>query len=389
MPLLLITMPLAVLPMAPGVELNLGNSLIPVTGMVLLLRDLLEGADWQSLHYLPLVVVAVTLAVCLVSIRWAVDQFNSESVLFREGEQFELGLWFRRLMRDRQPTPSIAAALLCGVLILVIRFYMSSAARPPGDFGGFAKLTLLTQLAVVAAPALVMTVLLTSRPRETLILRRPPWLATPAALLLAVTLHPAAKALQEVVARLYPVSEEIEQALRPIDEMFRAAPFWPMVLVLALTPAICEELAFRGFILSGFRRLGHKWRAIIYTAVFFGLAHAIWQQILIACLVGVVIGYVAVQSGSLLPGVAFHLVHNTLLLATTRVTPELLHRWPILGVLMRRTPDGGYTYPWPAAVAGGLVAALLLLWFRRLAYHKSDEERLQEAIERGLGSDHQ
>ena len=43
MPLLLVTMPLVVLPMAPGVELNLGNSLIPVTGVVLLLRRLLEG----------------------------------------------------------------------------------------------------------------------------------------------------------------------------------------------------------------------------------------------------------------------------------------------------------------------------------------------------------
>ena len=43
MPLVLVTMPLTILPMSPGVELNLGNSLIPVTGMVLLLRTLLEG----------------------------------------------------------------------------------------------------------------------------------------------------------------------------------------------------------------------------------------------------------------------------------------------------------------------------------------------------------
>ena len=36
-------------------------------------------------------------------------------------------------------------------------------------------------------------------------------------------------------------------------------------------PAVCEELAFRGFILSGFRRLGHKRRAIVYSALLFGL----------------------------------------------------------------------------------------------------------------------
>ena len=48
MPLLLVTMPLVILPMSPGVELNLGNSLIPVTGVVLLLRSVLEGNYWQA-----------------------------------------------------------------------------------------------------------------------------------------------------------------------------------------------------------------------------------------------------------------------------------------------------------------------------------------------------
>ena len=47
-PLLLVTMPLAVLPMAPGVELTLGNSLIPVTGVVLLLRSMIEGNYWPA-----------------------------------------------------------------------------------------------------------------------------------------------------------------------------------------------------------------------------------------------------------------------------------------------------------------------------------------------------
>ena len=104
MPLLLVTMPLVILPMSPGVELNLGNSLIPVTGVVLLLRSVLEGDYWQAVQYPP-VVAAVTLLACLMSIRWAVDQFNSESVLFRESERLDVGLWLRHLLRDRQPTP--------------------------------------------------------------------------------------------------------------------------------------------------------------------------------------------------------------------------------------------------------------------------------------------
>ncbi len=78
MPVLLIIMPLVVLPMSPGVELSLGSSLIPVTGVVLLLRSVLEGNYLQAIQYSPIVVV-VTLVACLLAIRWAVDQFNSEA----------------------------------------------------------------------------------------------------------------------------------------------------------------------------------------------------------------------------------------------------------------------------------------------------------------------
>ena len=116
MPLLMIMLPLATLPMSGGVELNFGNALLPVAGVALLLKSLLEGSYLQALPYLP-IVLAVTFASCWLSVRWAVEQFTSESVLFREGERFQPGLWLRHLLRDRQATPSPAEALVCGVAI--------------------------------------------------------------------------------------------------------------------------------------------------------------------------------------------------------------------------------------------------------------------------------
>ena len=100
MPLVLVTLPLVILPMGPGMELNLGNSLIPLTGLVLLLRSLLEGNYLSALPYVPLV-VGVTLLCCLMAVRWAIEQFNKESVLFRESERLDMGLWLRHLLRDR------------------------------------------------------------------------------------------------------------------------------------------------------------------------------------------------------------------------------------------------------------------------------------------------
>ena len=43
--------------------------------------------------------------------------------MFRESERFGLGLWIRHLVRDREDLPTVGEALLCGVLLLVIRFF--------------------------------------------------------------------------------------------------------------------------------------------------------------------------------------------------------------------------------------------------------------------------
>ncbi len=383
MPLVLVCMPLMVLPMAPGVELNLGNSLIPVTGVVLLLRTLLEGKYFQALPFV-LPVAAVTISCCLLAIRWAIDQFNKESVLFRESERLDLGLWVRHLVRDRGDTPSIAEAISCFVLILLVQFFMNLSLPAPQNFRDMATLLFISQVVVIALPALLMTIMLTRKPAQTLLLHRlPPLLSLPAAVLLAVALHPIVHSLGIVVQRLYPMSDELTAQLEAVSQLFSQAPsVWLLFLLIALLPAICEELAFRGFILSGLRHLGHKWWAIGLTAVFFGVTHGILQQSLMAALTGTIIGFVAVQTGSLLPCIAFHAAHNGLALLAAQLQPtaQTYQRYPQLQMLVEQTADG-YTYSWGAILAGAVVAGYLLSWLHRLPYQQTEEEALQEALE--------
>jgi len=368
------------------VELNLGNSLIPITGVVLLLRSVLEGSYWEALQFSP-AVAAVTLLACWMSIRWAIDQFNSESVLFRESERLDLGLWLRHLLSNRKPTPTVAAAVGCGTLILMIKFFLSSAMTTPSGFGGFVHTVLVTQLAVIAVPALLMTFLLTRSPRQTLLLKLPSWWAIPAAALLAVVLHPAANRLQMVVERLYPINESVRAALEEMQHVIGQANFWSLVLILGVVPALCEELAFRGFILSGFRHLGHRWRAIVYSALFFGLTHGVLQQSMIASLLGVVIGYLAVQSGSIFPGIAFHVLHNTLAVANSRIAPEWIPDSPLARMFVTPVDGGGCLFTWLTVVVGSLIGVLLLIWFGRSPCPMSAEESLEAAIERGEHDD--
>jgi len=364
-PLLLLTLPLAVVPAVTGMELNLGNSLIPVAGIVLVLREALAGNAWQAAQFLP-PVVTVTLVACVLGVRWAVEQFNKESVLFREGERLEVRLWLRQMIRQRGPRPAPATALLCGVVILAVQFFLGTAMRTPASFAEFAATTLVTQLAAVVAPAAIMAVMLTSDPRGTLLLRRAPGRCVVAAVLLAVALQPLARQLEQAVLWLYPLPESVGDQMARYLAVLQHVPLWQLILVLALVPAVCEELAFRGFILSGFRQSGAKWRAIVWTAVLFGLSHPVLQQSLVSATLGVVIGLLAWNTGSLLPCAAFHFTHNALMVASEWLA-SWHARWPALDYIYRPSEDGRLEFTWLALALGSAGAAALVWWFQRRA----------------------
>jgi sodium transport system permease protein len=245
------------------------------------------------------------------------------------------------------------------------------------DFRFVALLIFVSQIVCIALPALMLTLFLTARPMKTLLLDRPPQAAAcAAAVLLAAALHPVGQQLLTWIMRLYPVQEE---AVAEFTSLFEAIPnFWWKVLLIAGLPAICEELAFRGFVLSGLRHVGNKWWAISLSAVFFGFTHPVIQQSLAATAVGVVIGYLAVQSGSLIPCILFHLVYNGLMLTSERL-PEWVEAWPALRSLVHEPAPGQYAYAWYVVAAGAVAAAALLAWFHRLPYQATKEEQLSDA----------
>ena len=95
-----------------------------------------------------------------------------------------------------------------------------------------------------------MTLLLTSAHRRTLRLYwpRPRYLILAVGLVLA--LNPLVNELRPVVEALFPLSKTVQAAFETM--LKENAPTLGMaLLLLAVVPAICEEFAFRGFILSG------------------------------------------------------------------------------------------------------------------------------------------
>jgi len=99
-------------------------------------------------------------------------------------------------------------------------------------------------------------------------------------------------------------------------------------------------------------------------------------------MVGMVIGYIAVQTGSLLPCIIFHFTHNSLSVLSGRVTAELVEQFPLLGLLFQPSDSEmlAYTYNWALVVLSVLASFALLHWFRRLPHERSAEEQLRETL---------
>jgi sodium transport system permease protein len=370
MPMVMVTMPLLILPMAPGVELTLGTSLIPLTGLVLLLRMLLEG-EWREALPMVLPVVAVTGTCCYIAVRWAVDQFNKESVLFRESERLDLRLWLKHTIRSRGDTPTVSAAVVCGLSILVAQFFVGLLVAMPKqmEFSDAVLLVIVSMLTVVV-PTARMTGLFTRNPAKTLLIRRPGWPSVGMAILLAIAVHPLSLAMNWLLQTIYPPGKNVEAFEKVFELLIGKAPVWWVTpLLIGLLPAVCEEFTFRGFILSGLRHTGHKWRAILLSALFFAVTHQLLQQSISAFILGTMLAYVAVQTGSIWPGLLIHLIHNSLLWLHSIFQQDL-------DSLLERYPSVG----WFALLMGALATMWILAWFSKLRYQRTEEETVEEAI---------
>lgn len=85
------------------------------------------------------------------------------------------------------------------------------------------------------------------------------------------------------------------------------------LVVVALVPAVCEELFFRAGMQNLLQRWwGNKHVAIWVTAVIFSLCHGEIFSFMPRLALGALMGYVYVYGGSLLPNVMVHFVNNSI-----------------------------------------------------------------------------
>lgn len=92
--------------------------------------------------------------------------------------------------------------------------------------------------------------------------------------------------------------------------ILKESSVWINLLAIALTPAICEEVLFRGYIQRQVERSITPFWAIVVTGTVFGMYHMSYAQVLPLSLIGIYLCWLTWKTGSILPAVVVHFVNN-------------------------------------------------------------------------------
>ena len=136
------------------------------------------------------------------------------------------------------------------------------------------------------------------------------------------------------------------------------------ILVIALAAGVGEELFFRGFLLKGYEWLGTR-KAVIASAILFGIFHFNIQNFIGPAFLGFVFAVMAIKTGSVAAPVVGHFINNAVSV-TFMYIAGMMTDTTVQGVESTFTAGvvaSGVTFWGILSLAGG-VAALRL--FRRL-----------------------
>lgn len=122
------------------------------------------------------------------------------------------------------------------------------------------------------------------------------------------------------------------------------------LIVVALIPAVCEELLFRGYLFSSFKGKKSKVAAVIVTSILFSAIHLDLYKTLPILIMALAFGYITAKTDSVLIPMIFHFINNSMGVISYYAT-----KGQDASAVLNSIPDSTYIWYAVTALGGGLV----------------------------------
>lgn len=321
-PVMLLSLAPAMLSLMPGVTLAGPLAVMPLINIVLLARDILNGGAELAP---AMIALASTLVYAGATLAFAARLFGNDAVT-RTSDESILSLMKRP--DEVTPQPSVVSAAMVVAVLVPMTFLATNGLmtwmRSAGDDVSIA--TRLIANAVVLLATFGMLPLLATwigrhRVSTTYRMHRASIGAFIGAAVMSLGgwawAHEAILVADQLGFAL--LSEDQIEKTRSVLEQWKQVSPVILLITMAAAPAIIEELFFRGFLFSALRPKMSGARVVVMTSLLFGAFHVVVgstlliERFLPTTLLGLILGWIALRSGSVWPGMLMHFLHNALL----------------------------------------------------------------------------
>ena len=298
------------------IKLTAGLALVPGLNVSLLARDIALAKAGAPIIAL---VLAATIGWGFLALALAAKLYVSERFIaatdqgLGKGSQSGKSRWSWQELRrapllEAPPTPSDAFTVF-GLAFLLLYFVFMPLQRRDLTTG-----LLITQWVGLFGLAALYPLVTRRSPVSTLGLRWPP--AGPITLVAAALMGAGAWMVANAVVQWVapPPKEYLEAFRKMLFPEVMSRGLLVNLLLFAVTPAICEELLFRGVILRGLLSRMSPSAAILTSAALFGIFHIELYRLLPTAMLGVMLGFIAWKSGSVGPSMLAHFLNNGILM---------------------------------------------------------------------------
>lgn len=161
----------------------------------------------------------------------------------------------------------------------------------------------LNHVILFLLPAVIYIIATKSSFKETLKLNKLHWQDTLLIILLAFVVQPIMTFFSLIATFFF--NNEIGSFISEIT----STPYVFLLALVALLPAITEEVTIRGIVLSGYESK-NKYVSAIVTGLFFGILHLDPQQFLYAAVLGFILALVVRVTNSIFSSMIMHFIIN-------------------------------------------------------------------------------
>lgn len=109
----------------------------------------------------------------------------------------------------------------------------------------------------------------------------------------------------------YIFPEGMSNTNNSIIDVYNNTPYPLALFIVAVLPAICEEVLHRGFILYTFHKIKSKWIVIVSMGIIFGIFHLDPYRFLPTAILGITLTYIMIETKNILLPILFHFINNT------------------------------------------------------------------------------